>query len=230
MKKQLLTAGLSAAVAAVSLLPNVAIADVLMGPGTVGQVGLITARTPGSTLNVVYQSGKPVAKSLTANACGFVTIGDTWPAAAIATYNTESFPEAHAERMVIKVAGTLIPFDATTPTIATAPTCTGTTPLASAGVRMMVLPDRKIIVKGLTPGAATPIEYKTPISKNVKVNACGFALVKPPALLVGANLADDSQYYIAGMDFGNRDGDFVDAPVCRKDATGAGVTYVKAPI
>jgi hypothetical protein len=241
--KRLLTTGIAAAVTAVMLLPNAAIPGLggVANAGTfvedkpLGQTIYVTGQTPGATYQAAYLSAKPVAKSLKANACGFVTLPDTWlkstPAALLAGLGWGA--EDYTYELAIKVAGVLVPDDATTPTIATAPTCTGTTPLASAGVRMMTLPDRSVIIKGLTPNATVLVDYFAPIAKNTKVNACGIAVLKAPTLLVAKNLLDDGRENPkpigAGMDVMQYDGQFTQLPLCRKNAVGGGVLYVPAP-
>jgi hypothetical protein len=242
MKKQLLTAGLSAAVAAVSLLPmsaipglgGVANAGTYVEDKSLGQTIYVTGQTAGATYQAAYLSAKPVTKSLKVNACGFATLPDTWPKstppALLLPYNAGA---DYTFRSRIKIGTAFIADDATTPTIATAPTCTGTTPLASAGVRTMTLPDRSVIIKGLAANTTVSVDYLAPIAKNTKVNACGIAVLKAPTLLVAKNLFDDGDNTPKPigptMSVTNYDGQFTALPVCRKDSAGAGVLYKQAP-
>jgi hypothetical protein len=244
MKKQLLTAGLSAAVAAVSLLPMSAIPGLggVANAGTfvenkpLGQTIYVTGQTAGVTYQAAYLSAKPVTKSLKANACGFVTLPDTWLKSVPVSTLPFAGPDAplyYTYKLGIKVGGAFVNDDATTPSIATAPTCTGTTTLASAGVRMMTLPDRSVIIKGLTPSTTVSVDYMAPITKSTKVNACGIAIVKPPTSLIGKNLLDDGRNNPMpigpGLEVADYESEFTVLPVCRKNATGGGSLYVPAP-
>jgi hypothetical protein len=232
--KRLLTAGLTAGIAAVSLLPTSAIAGTFVENKSLGQTIYVTGQTPGATYKAAYLSAKPVTKSLKVNACGFATLPDTWlkstPAALLLPYNAGA---DYTFRSRIKIGTAFIADDATTPTIATAPTCTGTTPLVSAGVRTMTLPDRSVIIKGLTPSTTVSVDYLAPIARNTKVNACGIAVLKAPTLLVAKNLFDDGDNTPkpigTGMDVSQYDGQFTQLPVCGKNASGGGVLYVAAP-
>jgi hypothetical protein len=234
LMKRLLTAGITAAVTAVMLLSNVAIAGTFVEDKSLGQTIYITGQTPGATYQAAYLSAKPVTKSLQVNACGFATLPDTWlkstPAALLLPYNAGA---DYTFRSRIKIGTAFIADDATTPTIATAPTCTGTTVLASAGVRTMTLPDRSVIIKGLTPSTTVSVDYLAPIAKNTKVNACGIAVLKAPTLLVAKNLLDDGDNTPkpigAAMSVMEYDGQFTSLPVCRKNTTGGGTLYRPAP-
>jgi hypothetical protein len=232
--KKLLTAGLTAGIIVVSLLPTSAIAGTFVESKSLGQTIYITGQTPGATYQAAYLSAKPVTKSLKVNACGFATLPDTWlkstPAALLLPYNAGA---DYTFRSRIKIGTAYIADDATTPTIATAPTCTGTTPLASAGVRTMTLPDRSVIIKGLAPSTTVSVDYLAPIAKNTKVNACGMAVLKAPTELVAKNLFDDGDNTPkpigAGMAVMNYDGQFTQLPICRKNTTGGGTLYAPAP-
>jgi hypothetical protein len=231
--KRLLTAGITA----VMLLPNAAMAGTYVEDKTpgVGQTIYITGQTPGATYQAAYLSAKPVTKSLKVNACGFATLPDTWlkstPAALLLPYNAGA---DYTFRSRIKIGTAFISDNASNyAAIATAPTCTGATPLASVGVQTMTLPDRSVIIKGLTPSTTVSVDYLAPIAKNTKVNACGIAVLKAPTLLVAKNLLDDGDNTPkpigTGMDVAQYDGQFTALPVCRKNTTGGGSLYVLAP-
>jgi hypothetical protein len=232
--KKLLTAGLTAGIVVVSLLPTSAIAGTFIEDKSLGQTIYVTGQTPGATYKAAYLSAKPVTKSLKVNACGFATLPDTWlkstPAALLLPYNAGA---DYTFRSRIKIGTAFIADDATTPTIATAPTCTGTTPLASAGVRTMTLPDRSVIIKGLTPSTTVSVDYLAPIARSTKVNACGIAVLKAPTELVAKNLFDDGDNTPKPigptMEVMNYDGQFTSLPICRKNTTGGGTLYAPAP-
>jgi hypothetical protein len=238
--KRLLTAGITAAVTAVMLLPNAAIAQLYLEDKPVGQSAYVVGRTPGSTHVAAYISGKAVTKSLKVNACGFATLTDARPKDPVvwdAIYN-QGYDDAttYSYNLALKYNNQFIadaPNEVVTDT--TKPTCTGTgTVIPSTGVTYTThSTTRDVYILGLTPSATVAIDYLAPIVNKSKANACGIAVIKPPTSLAAVDLGGDgrSQPKLVGQG-GNAvsyEGRFTALPLCRKNAAGGGTLYVPAP-
>jgi hypothetical protein len=219
MKKQLLTAGLVAAVAAVTIAPNA----MAIGPysDAKGFVYTDVSQYPNASLTG-YVDDVPKAFSIKTDACGMAEIKTQTPA------------PSYAEFRVGDTGGYTSKLDLP---LAAAVTCNKTTGALSSPRSGSFRPSPAIVGTDFVyigaPNATVKMWRTTKLITKGTKNACGIAKTKvklDPIGMIGRDDFDMSYDLpgTSGDSFKNAAPLNLNPPVCRKNATG-GALYVKAP-
>lgn len=221
--KRLLTAGLSAAVAAVALLPNMALAIETYSDAK-GFVYTDVSQYPNALLTG-YVDDVPKAFSIKTDACGMAEIKTLTPAA------------NRVEFRVGDTGGYTRNLDLTAAAPVTCNKTTGTlsSPRADSFRPNPAIAGTDFVYIG-APNATVKMWRTTKLVTKSTKNTCGIAKTKVKIDPVGLIGRDDSDMGydlpgVSGDSFKNATPLNLNPPICRKNAaTGVGSLYVKAPI